>query len=72
MRKFNRINDVLKEQGRSQKWLSTKINRTRTAVNAICQNIHQPSLKLLFEIANTLEVDPCKLIGDGTELEKKR
>lgn len=71
MRKFNRISEVLKEQGRSQKWLASQVGRTRTAINAICQNIHQPSLKLLFEIAEVLGVESSELLGDGSNLLEK-
>lgn len=69
---MNRIKEVLEEQGRSQTWLATQINRTPNAMNAICQNRTQPSLKLLYKIAGILEVDPRELLGDGSEIPEKR
>lgn len=62
---YNRIKEVLKAQGRSQKWLAEQIGRSRKTVNEYCQNISQPSLDVLFEIARTLGVDPCDLLGSG-------
>lgn len=62
---YNRIKEVLKAQGRSQTWLAAQINRSRKAVNEYCQNQRQPSLDLLFDIARTLGVHPCELLGDG-------
>lgn len=72
MKNFNRIGEVLKKQGRSQKWLSEQIGRARVSVNYMCSNKTQPSLKLLFEIADVLNVTPCQLIGDGSDIEESK
>lgn len=63
--KYNRIQEVLDAQGRSQEWLSRQIGRSRKMVNEYCRNVRQPSLELLFRIARTLGVDPCDLLGSG-------
>lgn len=70
-RKMNRIKEVLDEQGRTQTWLAKQINRTTAATNAICQNRSQPSLKLIFQIAEILQVSAKELIGDGSEISEK-
>jgi putative transcriptional regulator len=60
--KYNRIAEVLEEQGRSQKWLAQKLSISTNALNNLCQQRSQPSLPRLFEIAEILSVDPCTLI----------
>jgi putative transcriptional regulator len=54
--RLNRIKDVLKEKGISQMWLSKKLGKSFSTVNAYCCNRQQPSLQLLVEIANILSV----------------
>lgn len=67
-RKYNRIADVLNERERSQAWLSRKSGVSTNSINKICRNESQPGLPILFQIAEALQVDPCKLLGDGSEL----
>ena len=64
---MNRIKKVLDEQGRSQKWLATQINKSYNMVNAYVQNRQQPRLEVLFEIARALNVDPKDLIQSEHE-----
>jgi putative transcriptional regulator len=64
---MNRIKKVLDEQGRSQKWLATQINKSYNMVNAYVQNRQQPRLEVLFEIAKVLDVDPKELIQSEHE-----
>jgi putative transcriptional regulator len=59
---MNCIKEVLEEQGRSQKWLATKIGKSYNMVNAYVQNRQQPRLEVLNEIANILDVDVKDLI----------
>lgn len=61
--KYNRIVDVLNEQGRSQKWLAQKLGISANALNNLCLQRSQPSLARLFEIAGLLDVSPCDLIS---------
>ncbi len=70
MEKLNRIKEVLKEQERSQIWLSEKLGKTKTAVNSICRNASQPSLETIYAIANILGVEVGSLLeGNTTALE---
>ena len=55
--KMNRIKDVLKEQGRTQTWLSEQIDKSYVIVTNYCNNNAQPSIEVLRKIANVLDVD---------------
>jgi putative transcriptional regulator len=59
---MNRIKDVLKEQGRSQTWLSEKIDRSYVIVTNYCNNVNQPSIVVLRKIAKVLDVDVRALL----------
>ena len=54
---MNRIKEVLEEKGIKQKWLAEKLNKSYNMVNSYVQNRRQPSLELLNEIANVLDID---------------
>lgn len=54
---MNRIKEVLKEQGRTQTWLSEKIEKSYVIVTNYCNNNAQPSIDVLRKIANILDVD---------------
>ena len=59
---MNRIREVLDEKGIRQTWLADKLGKSFSIVNAYVCNRRQPSLELLFEIAEILGVDPKELI----------
>ena len=59
---MNRIKVVLEEKGIKQTWLSEKLSKSYNMVNAYVQNRRQPSLEMLNEIANILNVDVKNLI----------
>ncbi|PCI35512.1 MAG: transcriptional regulator [Flavobacteriaceae bacterium] len=54
---MNRIKEILKEQGRTQTWLSEKIEKSYVIVTNYCNNNAQPSIEVLRKIANILDVD---------------
>lgn len=58
----NRIREVLEEKGIKQTWLAEKLGKSFCIVNSYVCNRRQPSLEVLFEIANILQVDPKELI----------
>lgn len=62
MMKLNRIKTVLVDKDRSQTWLSEKLGKSFSTVNAYCCNRKQPSLSTLQQIADLLEVDIKDLI----------
>ena len=53
-----RIKEVLEEKGIKQTWLAEKLGKSFCMVNSYVCNRRQPSLEVLFEIANILQVDP--------------
>ena len=59
---MNRIKEVLKEQGRTQTWLAEKIGKSYVVVTNYCNNKAQPSLEVLRNIADILDVDIKDLI----------
>lgn len=59
---MNRIKEVLNSKGIKQVWLANKLGKSFNTVNSYVQNRNQPSLEVLFEIANILGVDPRELI----------
>ena len=56
--------EVLEEKGIKQTWLAEKLGRSFCIVNSYVCNRRQPSLEVLFEIADILQVNPKDLI-DG-------
>ena len=61
---MNRIKEVLEERGIKQTWLAKRLGKSFCIVNSYVCNRRQPSLDVLFEIANILNVDPKELIAN--------
>jgi putative transcriptional regulator len=61
--KYNRIKDVLTDQGKTQTWLAEKLDRDFVTVTRYCNNLRQPSIERLFEIAKVLKVNPRELLN---------
>ena len=59
---MNRIKEVLKDKGTSQTWLANKMNKSYNTVNEYARNVRQPSLEVLYKIAEILDVDIKVLI----------
>jgi putative transcriptional regulator len=59
---INRIRVVLSELNMSHKEFAEKIDLVPATISRICNNRTQPSLKLLREIALTLDVDITELL----------
>jgi transcriptional regulator with XRE-family HTH domain len=59
---MNRIKEVLKDQGRSQKWLSEQIGKSYIIVTNYCNNNSQPSIPVLRKVAEVLDVDVRELL----------
>lgn len=60
---INRLKVVLAEKGKTNKWLSEKLNKNETTVSRWCTNEVQPSLENLVLIANLLAIDVKELIN---------
>jgi len=61
----NRIKVILKEQGRTQTWLSQKLGKSFTQINNYVQNKVQPPIEVLYEIADILDVNVKDLLMDN-------
>jgi transcriptional regulator with XRE-family HTH domain len=59
---LNRIKEVLEEKGIKQTWLAKKLGKSFSSINAYACNRKQPSLEVLNQIADVLQVDVRKLI----------
>jgi putative transcriptional regulator len=62
-KQYNRIKVVLEEKGISQTALAEKLNKTFISVNRYANNVNQPSIETLFDIAKVLKVNPKELIN---------
>ena len=59
---MNRIKEVLGEKEITQTWLSKELGKSYNMVNSYVQNRRQPSIEVLFKIADLLEVDVRTLL----------
>lgn len=64
---MNRIKEVLEEKGIKQTWLAEKLGKSYNVVNGYVQNRQQPSLEVLYEIAEILNVEVKDLIIERRE-----
>ena len=67
---MNRIKEVLEERGIKQTWLAEKLGKSFCMVNAYVCNRRQPSLEVLFQIAEILKVDAKDLINENSHHEQ--
>ncbi len=61
---MNRIKYILKEKGITQKWLARKLNKSYNMVNSYVQNRRQPSIEILYKIAEILNVNVRELLNE--------
>ena len=66
MAKLNRIKAVLAEQEKTSKWLAGQVGKSACTVSKWCNNVVQPDLNTLDQIARTLKVD-VKVLLNPTE-----
>lgn len=59
---MNRIKEILKEQGRTQTWLADQIDKSYVVVTNYCNNNAQPSIEVLTNVAEALDVDIRELL----------
>ena len=59
---MNRIKEVLEDKGIKQMWLAEKLGKSFSIVNAYVCNRRQPSLHVLYQVANLLQVDVKDLL----------
>lgn len=59
---YNRIKVVLAEKRRTNKWLAEVLDKAPATVSKWCTNNSQPSVELLFRIAEALDIDVKDLL----------
>lgn len=59
---MNRIKEVLEQKGIKQVWLAERLGKSYNMVNSYVQNRRQPSLDILNQIAEILDLDVKELI----------
>ncbi|MFH0759846.1 MAG: S24 family peptidase [Bacteroidota bacterium] len=59
---MNRIGEVLNEKGIKQTWLADKLSKSYNMVNSYVKNRRQPSLEVLYRIADILNVEIEELL----------
>lgn len=59
---MNRIKEVLEEKGIKQVWLAEQLGKSYNIVNGYVQNRTQPSVEVLYRIADILRVDVKDLL----------
>lgn len=59
---YNRIKVVLAERRRTNKWLAEVLDKDPATVSKWCTNNSQPSIELLYRIAEALDVDVKDLL----------
>lgn len=64
---MNRIKVVLAEKQLTSKWLAAELGKAENTVSRWCSNKVQPSLEILYEIANVLDVEVRSLITSSKE-----
>lgn len=52
----------MEEKGLTQIWLAERLGKSYNMVNAYAQNRRQPSIELLYQIAQLLDVDVKELL----------
>ena len=62
--KLNRIKEILDEKGIKQTWLAERLGKSFNMVNAYACNRKQPSLDVLHQIAEILQVGIKDLINE--------
>lgn len=61
---MNRIKEVLEQKGVKQIWLSEQLGKSYNMVNSYVQNRRQPSIEILYNIAEILNVNPKDLLKE--------
>jgi putative transcriptional regulator len=65
---MNRLKEIIKKQGRTQKWISSQMGRSENTISLWCLNKIQPSLEDLYKIADLLNVNVKDLLIDNKRI----
>ena len=59
---MNRLKQVLKQQGRTQKWFAGEMKKTENTISLWVTNKGQPSVEDLYRAADLLRVEISELL----------
>lgn len=62
LKRHNRLAEVLSEKDKTGKWLAAELGKREETVSGYCTQKFQPTIAVLFEIADILEVDVRELL----------
>ena len=62
-RDLNRIRVVLAELNKKNKWLADELGKNQATISLWCNNVRQPSIETLCNIAKILDVDIRQLLN---------
>jgi len=68
---MNRIKDVLGEKEITQTWLAKELGKSYNMVNSYVQNRRQPSIEILYRIAEILDIEARELLVKKENLIKQ-
>ena len=60
--KINRINVMLVDKGKTNRWLATQLGKDPATVSKWCTNSAQPTLETMMQIAKLLNVEMNDLV----------
>lgn len=66
---MNKLKQVLRKQGRSQKWFAEKMNKTENTISIWVLNKNQPSVDDLYKAAGILQVEIAELLMSKEEID---
>jgi len=69
---MNRIKEVLGEKEITQTWLAKELGKSYNMVNSYVQNRRQPSIEVLFRIADLIEVEAKDLIESSENIKENK
>jgi transcriptional regulator with XRE-family HTH domain len=68
---MNKLKQVLKQQGRSQKWFAGEIGKTENTISLWVLNKVQPSIEDLYRAAELLQVEATDLLEKVKDINKE-
>ena len=66
---MNRIKEILDEKGIKQTWLANNLEKSYNVVNGYVNNARQPSVEVLYRIAELLNVSVKDLLIENKEID---
>ena len=69
---MNRIKRILRQQGRTQAYLCRMLDKSANTVSLWCTNKIQPSVDVLYRIAELLDCEVADLLVEKDQITNKK